>query len=251
MQYFTLDTDASIERFQDAETDEEKHRIFDEEIRPAFEKLIENLMYVYRFYILGNPETLKRECLTDLYSTIGKYDASKSNDPKKKTSKAFSYFNMVTRNWFIARSRENSKRNRNESELSSDLDHEMIKNDPSMIVSPYEEEIERKELWLEFYKALDFWRGQLKKKNDRQVLEAIIFVMKNVETVAIYNKKAVYIYLRDLTGLNTKQIVASLKKIKGLYNEWYERYLSTGETIDERSETGYGCSDPGDCEEFA
>jgi hypothetical protein len=251
MQYFTTDTDESIEQFQAAETDEVRHAIFDQEIRPAFEKLIENLIYVYRFYSLGDPETLKRECLTDLYGTIGKYDVNKSNDPKKKTSKAFSYFNMVAKNWFIARARENSKRNRNESELSVDLDHEAIKHDPSLIVSPHEEYLEEKEKWQEFYKAMESWRNDIKKKNERQVLEAIIFIMKNAEMVTIYNKKAVYLYLRELTGLNTKQIVVSLKKIKALYKDWYDRYHSSGETTDEGSQDRHRAADRGDRQQRA
>jgi hypothetical protein len=239
--YFTIDTDSAIERFQSAETDEEKHRIFNEEIRPAFEKLIENLIFVYKFFKFGDIDTLKRECLTDLYNTLPKFDMTKSNDPKKETSKSFSYFNMVAKNWFIAKSREAAKKNRNESELFYDLDHEAVRNDPNFMIAPHEEAVEDKEKWLEFYKAMDIWRDKLKKKNERQVLEAIIFLMKNSELVTIYNKKAVYLYLRELTGLTTKQIVVNLKKIKALYDEWYELYYSTGETsyeegIDRRSD---------------
>lgn len=228
--YFTQDTDASIEAFQAATTDEEKHRIFNDEIRPAFEKLIENLIYVYKFFKFGDTDTLKRECLTDLYNTLPKFDMSKSNDPKKETSKSFSYFNMVAKNWFIAKSREAAKKSRNESDLFYDLDHEAVKNDPNFMIAPHEEAVEEKEKWLEFYKAMDSWRNELTKKNERQVLEAIIFLMKNSELVTIYNKKAVYLYLRELTGLTTKQIVVNLKKIKGLYAAWYEKYYATGES---------------------
>ncbi len=232
--YFTKDTDRSIEAFQDAETDQEKHQIFNKEIRPAFEKLIESLIYVYGFYTLGDPATLQRECLTDLYNTLPKFDASKSANPNKPTSVSFSYFNMVAKNWFIARARENQKKNKNESELFYDLDHEAVKNDPNFMVSPHEAMVEEKERWLEFYKAMDSWRGRLKKKNEIQVLEAIISMFKYSEMITIYNKKAVYLYLRELTGLNTKQIVVNLKKIKALYNEWAESYASHGMTTDPR-----------------
>ena len=231
--YFTKATDASIEMYNAVEEMTERHLIFDKEIRPAFEKLIENLIYVYGFYSIGNPETLKRECLTDLYNTIPKFDASKSANPNKPSSTSFSYFNMVAKNWFIARARENTKKNKNESALFYDLDHERVKTDPNFIVSPHETFLEEKEKWLEFYKAMDSWRDRLKKKNERQVLEAIIFLMKNSEMVTIYNKKAVYLYLRELTGLNTKQIVVNLKKIKTLYAEWYETYYSTGASLDD------------------
>jgi hypothetical protein len=234
--YFTKDTDRSIERFQDATSDQEKHLIFNEEIRPAFEKLIENLIFVYRFYSLGDVETLKRECLTDLYSTLPKFDAEKSANPDKLTSTSFSYFNMVAKNWFIAKSREASKKNKNESELFYDLDHEAVKNDPNFMIAPHEALVEDKEKWVEFYKAMDSWKGELKKKNGRQVLDAIIFLLKNSELVSIYNKKAVYLYLRELTGLNTKQIVVNLKKIRALYEEWSEDYYS-GETGNESSKS--------------
>jgi hypothetical protein len=100
------------------------------------------------------------------------------------------------------------------------------------MVSPFEALIEDKERWIEYYKAMESWRDRLKKKNERQVLEAIIFIMKNSEMVTIYNKKAVYLYLRELTGLTTKQIVVNLKKIKALYGEWHNGYYTTGATED-------------------
>jgi hypothetical protein len=226
--YFTRDTDRSIEAFQAASTDAEKHRIFNDEIRPAFEKLIENIIYVYRFYTLGDPDTLQRECLTDLYNAVPKFDASKSANPNKLTSASFSYFNMIAKNWFIARSRENLRRNKNESELFYDLDHENVKTDPNFMVSAHEVIVEEKERWIQFYEAMSSWRSKLKKPNEKKVLEAIIFIMKNSEMVSIYNKKAVYLYLRELTGLNTKQIVVNLKRVRTLYDEWHETYYSTG-----------------------
>lgn len=238
--YFTKETDESIELFQASSTDEERHRIFNDEIRPAFEKLIENLIFVYKFFKYGDIDTLKRECLTDLYNTIPKYDSSKSNDPKKETSKSFSYFNMVAKNWFINKSKEYAKKSKNESDLFYDLDHEAARSDPNFMVAPVEEHIEEREKWIQFYKAMDSWRGQLKKKNERQVLEAIIFVFKNCDMVTIYNKKAVYLYLRELTGLTTKQIVVNLKKIRALYEEWCDEYYTTGETTyDHEDEDGF------------
>ena len=231
--YFTKETDRNIEQFQRVETDAEKHLIFDRDIRPAFEKLIENLIYVYGFYTLGDPETLKRECLTDLYNTLPKFDASKSANPNKPTSTSFSYFNMVAKNWFIARARENSKKSKNESELFYDLDHEKVKTDPNFIISPYEAAVEEREKWTQFYIAMDAWREKLKKPNEKKLLEVIIFLMKNAEMVDIYNKKAVYLYLRDLTGMNTKQIMVNLKKIRSLYDEWCQVYYNTGATRNE------------------
>ena len=230
--YFTKDTDIALEKFIGSQNQKEKHDIFEKSIRPAFEKLIENLIFVYGFYNLDDVDTLQRECLSNLYEMIPKFDPTKG-------TKGFSYFNVVTKNWFIQKTRERNKKNKTESELHIDLDHESVKNDPNIFVSPYEALIEEKEQWLKFYSAMESWHGKLAKKQERQVLDAIIFLMKNPDLVQIYNKKAIYLYLRELTNLSTKQVVVNLKKIKALYNEWQENYLATGESYDGQEDIRY------------
>jgi DNA-directed RNA polymerase specialized sigma24 family protein len=219
--YFTKDTDKALELFKNSTSDPERHQVFKEKIQPAFEKLIENLIYVYGFFI-DDIDTLKRECLANLYEMIPKFK------PERGT-KGFSYFNVIAKNWFIQKTRERNRRNKIEAELHYDLEHDAVKNDPNFIVTPHEEFLEEKERWIQFYEELESWRDQLTKKTEKQVLEAVIFLMKNPELVSIYNKKAVYLYLRELTGLNTKQVVVNLKKIKGLYSVWNNRYSSTGD----------------------
>ena len=62
------------------------------------------------------------------------------------------------------------------------------------------------------------------KDNDLKVYQAIMILFESKEDIEIFNKKAIYLYLREITGLNTKQIVNSLKKFRKKYylfkNEW-------------------------------
>ena len=44
--------------------------------------------------------------------------------------------------------------------------------------------------------------------------------MKEADYIEIFNKKAVYLYIREITGLNTKQIVNNLNRIRGKYKEF-------------------------------
>jgi hypothetical protein len=222
-QYFTKETDKYIAKFLDSKEEQEKHQIFTDQIRPAFEKLIENLIFVYAFYNIDDVDTLKRDGLANLYEMIPKYDPNRGH-------KAFSYFNVVAKNWFIHKTRERNKKHRLESELYYDLDHELAKNDPSFSTTPHQDLLEEKEFWMNLYSEMDFWRSKLTKKTEKQVLEAVIFLMKNPDLVTIYNKKAVYLYLRELTGLNTKQVVVNLKKIKGLYTKWKDIFFTEGES---------------------
>jgi hypothetical protein len=223
MDYFTRDTDLAIDAFKNADNDVEKHRIFNEEIRPSLEKLIENLIFVYQFYTIDDVETLKNECLANLYETLPKYDINRGK-------KGFSYFNIVAKNWFIQKIRDKARNAKNRTDLHRDIDRDLIKSDSNLRLSSHEDEMERVEFWRALDKELERWRGEVSKDSERQVLEAIIFLMRNGDMVSIYNKKAVYLYLREMTNLNTKQVVINLKKFKKMFQEWKSNYLDTGES---------------------
>ena len=219
--YFTKETDGYIRKFLKTDVPEKKHELFNEGIRPAFEKLIENLIYVYKFFTIDDVDTLKQDCLANLYEMLPKFD------PEKGT-KGFSYFNVVAKNWFIQKTRERAKKNRIERELHVGVDSDSVRNNPSMVYAPHEDEVIEREFWKSFFTELDFWRAKLTKKNERKVLEAVIFLMSNPDLVTIYNKKAVYLYLREMTGLNEKQVAMNLKKMRELYAKWKSRYFNEG-----------------------
>src|SRR5271165_2927161 len=82
--YFDDVTQASIVKFQFEPDIEQKKKIFIEEIRPAFLKLIENIIFVYKFHSLGAIELLKNDCLSFLFENLYKFDGTKGH-------KAFSY----------------------------------------------------------------------------------------------------------------------------------------------------------------
>jgi DNA-directed RNA polymerase specialized sigma subunit len=227
--YFTKETDEWIQKFNESADEHEKNRMFKQHISPALEKLIENLIYVYRYFSIDDMDTLKGECLTNLYESLHKYD------PKRGT-KGFSYFNVIAKNWFIQKLREKNKRSKNERELHCDVDHESSKSDPGMIASSFQDRIEELERWTNFYRAMESWKDRLDKKKEVQVLEAIIFIMQNTDLIPIYSKKAVYLYLREITGLSTKQMVTHLKRIKVLYDEWQATYADTGENTNHGEE---------------
>mgnify|MGYP003642890055 FL=1 len=62
------------------------------------------------------------------------------------------------------------------------------------------------------------------KENEKKVLMAVRIVLDSADEIEIFNKKAIYLYLREITGLNTKQVVNNLKKLRKRYkafrNKW-------------------------------
>ena len=101
--YFNMDTQAAIVEYQETESESDREKIYNEKIHIAFEKLAESLIFVYGF-INGSEEinTIKTDCVSFLYETIHKWDEARG-------TKAFSYFNVVAKNWLIINSRNYKK----------------------------------------------------------------------------------------------------------------------------------------------
>ena len=68
------------------------------------------------------------------------------------------------------------------------------------------------------------WENLKLKETERRVLEAIKILFNSTDEIEIFNKKAIYLYMREITGLNTKQIVNNLNRIRKRYrvfkDEW-------------------------------
>lgn len=216
-EYFGPRADESIRRFLSCADQAERNRIFDVEIRPVFEKLIHSLIFVYKFQNLDDISTMKAECLTHLYEMLPKFDPDRG-------TKAFSYFNVVARNWFINKSKDIRRRERNESDLPAGLDHEQFKSSQNQVCKHFEEDVVEKEFWVSLSKEMASWRDLQMRPQEREVLDKVIFLFQNSDLISIYNRKAIHIYLRDLTNLNIKQVSGSLKRLRDLYLAYKKRY---------------------------
>jgi len=177
-------------------------------IGPAFNEMVDKIVFTYKFTSLPNIESLRDECKVWLVTILDKYDPNKG-------SKAFSYFSVITKNWFIHKVKRKSKRLKQEvhlSEISRELElkHISVKN-------PYYKDRVQKEFWQMLSTEVDSWDYEKMKDNERKVLEAVKILMESCDDIEIFNKKAIYLYLREITGLNTKQIVNNLNKMRTKY----------------------------------
>jgi hypothetical protein len=88
----------------------------------------------------------------------------------------------------------------------------------------YVQDREKVEFWKLLNEQIEVWKGESTKPNEKRVAEAIKIILSEPDAIEIFNKKAIYLYLREITGLNTKQIVNSLNKIRVKYKtfkiEW-------------------------------
>ena len=186
----------------------ERCELYESLIQPAFSEMVDKIVFTYRFTTLPNIEELRDDCKVWLTTILAKYDPNRG-------SKAFSYFSVITKNWFIHQLKKNTKRAKREVDFA-DAAKEVRDKMEAGEETFYEVEV-KKEFWENLNKEIESWDSKNMNENEKKVLEAVKVLMNSVEEIEIFNKKAVYLYLRELTGLSTKQIVSQLNKMRKKY----------------------------------
>ena len=206
--YFTKEHEDAIIQYTNTRCIRERTELYVKWIEPAINQMVDKIVFTYKFTNLPNCDALRDECKVWLMTILDKYDPSKG-------SKAFSYFSVITKNWFIHKVKRQQKRNKREVDydnISKAYEEEFLSTNESYVSMR-----EENEFWNSFYGELSSWDESQMKDNDLKVYKAIIVLFESKEDIEIFNKKAIYLYLREITGLNTKQIVNSLKKFRKKY----------------------------------
>ena len=205
MKYWGEDQESAVVEFNTNADMDEKHKVFVDVIEPAFRKLVENIYYTYNFNkILWDREQIEHEVMTHLYEKLSKFDISKNK-------KSFSYFGTITKNWMIQR----CNADKNKRFIDDDNQDIIVQN---ISIHAYEEdEVGRhnEEFINEIIGDFDDWDAKENyTRDDFAVLEIVNDILKNYERFNIYNKKQLYVYIREATDLPSRKITKSLKKIK-------------------------------------
>jgi len=214
-QYFTQVHEDAILEYVATEDIRVRTDLYVNLIGPALDEMVDKIVFTYKFTTLPNIDVLRDECKIWLVTILDKYD-------KSKGSKAFSYFSVITKNWFIHKVKKQSKKNRTEIELvelPKDLELKYISTS-----NPYPKEREHEEFFNFLKNEIDSWEHDKMKDNEKKVLEAIRILFDSAEDIEIFNKKAIYLYLREITGLNTKQVVNNLNKMRSKYRVFRVRW---------------------------
>ena len=180
-------------------------------IRPAFSQMVDKIVFTYRFTNLPDIEDLREECKGWLITILAKFDPNKG-------SKAFSYFSVVTKNWFIHKVKKNKKRL--EREVSFDAVDYDLERDLLDKAESYQDKKVREELMRNLRLEMQTWEVDFTKPAEKKVYEAVMILFDSAEDLEIFNKKAIYLYLREITGMNTKQVVTQLNKMRKRYREF-------------------------------
>ena len=222
--YFGTPVHDAIIDYNKSKDIEFRHKIYTEQIHPAFMKLAENIINTFKFsYFSYGFRDLQEEVVSNLVLNMHKFDHNKG-------SKAFSYFSVVAKNYLILNNNANYKKLKIHDDIDvlygHGQDDEKIEKSPSTDV---------------FKKTLKYFEDNIErlfpKSQDRDIAESILYLCRHKDNIDNFNKKAIYIMIREMTDVKTSKITQVTNTFRKLYPKIQEEVLSRGH-IDNLRYTG-------------
>lgn len=223
VQYFTQETEDAIVRYNKATNPIEKEKIYHRYIHYPFFKLTENIIHTFKFYYteVENIEDLQHEVITFLLSKMHLYDQTKG-------SKAYSYFGTIAKRYLIISNTRNYKRRidkapvegLDENEKYSYQIEETLSNAHDDKLSFYIDEFTN-------YCTENIFE-LFPKDEDAQIADAILELFRKRDSIDVFNKKALYIYIREQVDAKTPKITRIAGQLYDIFRSNYIYYLDHG-----------------------
>jgi len=232
--YFTQETEDAIILYNKETNQDVREKIFREQILHPFQKLVENVFNTFKFsYFETGPQDVQKECLTHLVANMHKFDPSRKSktDPNKKT-KAFAYFSIIAKHYLILLNNTNYKKFNQNVEISEERDEHTVQ------LQAHDKYYAQQEMSDFIRLIVDFWEKNVDKiftkQRDLNIANAVVNLFRNSERIDAFNKKALYLYIREMASCKTQQITKVINKMKQYHDNIQRSYIENGDVVTER-----------------
>jgi len=221
--YFTQETEDYIVKYNNEPDPEIRSKIYETHIHYPFFKLTQNIIHTFKFYHteVENLEHLQHEIITFLLSKMHLFDPTRG-------AKAYSYFGTIVKRWLIL---YNTK---NYTKKVKKVDVDVLTGENSTYTYTQGDEKVKSDLDKYVDIFIDHTSENIyelfPKKNDAQVADAILELFRKRETIEVFNKKALYIYIREMVDVKTPKITKIADKLHDIFKTQYIFYLENGYT---------------------
>ena len=215
--YFGQEVQDAIVDYNSSENSNERNTIYGTRIHAAFDKLAENIINTFKFTYFDDPFVdVKHEVVAFMIMNIHKYDHTKG-------SKAFSYFSVVAKNYLILHNNNNYKKLKSHDKMDAlDRQHKASGFNESDYITLTDEIVEYFD---------NNMNTIFKKDRDLKIGYAIIDLMKAREDIENFNKKAIYILIREMTDVETTHITSVVNVLKKHYKKLLNKYYNNGSIL--------------------
>ena len=249
--YFTQETEDAIVAYNISDDSLFKSNIYSREIHYPFYKLTENIIHTFKFYYtdgIENLEDLQHEIMVFLLDKIHLFDPGKG-------AKAYSYFGTIVKRWLIVYNQKNYKKRIESVDIGDITKHQNLDlgDNSFIILNTKLEQSSQKfieldknfgdELYTKGYKEGDrlsifvdlyvkhMTKGIFEyfpKEYDAQIADCILELFRKRDAIDVFNKKALYIYIREMIDVKTPKITKIANKLHKVFKEKYLVYYEKG-----------------------
>ena len=219
--YFTQDTEDAIVLYNGTSDTDVKSKIYQDHIHYPFFKLTENIIHTFKFYYteVDEIEHLQHEVICFLLSKIHLFDPTRG-------AKAYSYFGTIAKRYLILQNQKNYKKRIDKApvdELFKDDTHTYNMDDPGAHNDPLSLYIN---LFVEY--CTENIYELFPKQKDAEIADAILELFRKREEIDVFNKKALYIYIREMVDVKTPKITKIANQLYSVFKGNYIFYLENG-----------------------
>ncbi len=212
--YFTQVTEDAIIAYNGESNDLKRNKIWNEHINQPIFKLAENIINRFKFmYMDGGIIEVKSEVVSFLLTKLPKYTSEKG--------KAFSYFSIVAKNYLIQNNNKNYKRLINKAGVNH-IDWQRNIGNEMFIERSRDGVLDFMDQFIDWYEERIDEKFRLER--DKAIAYAVMQLFRTRENIETYNKKALYILIREMTGAKTQYITKVVKQIKKEYETLFIKY---------------------------
>jgi hypothetical protein len=219
--YFTEDTQEAIIEYVLSTNQDTRNHIYSNRIEYAFFKLTQNIIHTFKFYYTDG------ESVEDVQQEVIAFLLEKLKLFKPNKGKAYSYFGTIAKRYLILKNKKNYQKLQDKGDINEVDDDKKIKEDT--MVEHYNQDNSLTEFINLYVKYIDKNLNKLfPKEIDAKTADAIMELFRKRENLDIFNKKALYIYIREIVDVDTPQITKITKKLKSTYAELFNDYYNDG-----------------------
>jgi len=216
--YFTSITEIAINAYNRCDDQRLKNKIYNRFIHYPFDKLAENVIHTYKTYYFDVPyEDVKMNVVAFLNEKIHKFNGD--------NGRAFSYFTVIARNYLF------NENNANYARMKARDGIDVIDTSRNVVNEVYDKQQsdELKDFMDYYVRYMDYNIFDIfQKERDRKIADSLTELFRTRDNLYSYNKKALYILIRERTGVQTQYITKVVGKMRTIYGELYIDYMKEG-----------------------
>ncbi len=225
--YYGVDQEKAVVDFLGAKNTAEKEKIYREHLREPIDKMIESIIRTYKLYRQSYEfKDLHADTLSFLMTKFDKFDPGAGN-------KSYSYFGTICKHYLYNEMMKEHKKNMSFITIEDSEPEYLQREDLLYRIDDYQ---------IDLTSFIDQLTNTIKDdlKNDNltdnefKVGHALIKILEEWKELfydedgknsSKFNKNLILLYIRNMTGLTTKEIRNSMKRFRSLYGMFKNNYL--------------------------